>query len=109
MAKNPYHNTEIGHWQPELTKIVNGTPVRFRDICVHEIRMGDVEDPDLFVASPILEWQKSESGKFIMDNAVEPPYWIRMVEPSYFGYVYRIMARLSDYNETFYQLKWGNK
>ena len=30
------------------------------EIKVHEIKMGDVEDPDLFVASPIYEWQQTD-------------------------------------------------
>ncbi len=41
------------HWQPEQVKIIGDRAIRFRDVCVHEIRMGDVEDPDLFVADPI--------------------------------------------------------
>lgn len=98
---------EQTHWQPEMTKIIDGNPVRFRDVCVHEIRMGDVEDPDLFVANPIWEWQESESGKFVMEHAVEPPYWVRNVDYTTYGYQYKIMARLSEQNQTFWRLKWG--
>jgi len=38
------------HWQPSQTKWVDGKWISFRDVVVHTIRMGDVEDPDLFVA-----------------------------------------------------------
>jgi hypothetical protein len=97
---------EYKHWQPEFTKIVDGKPVRFRDVCVHEITMGDVEDPDLFVADPIWKWQQTEPGKFIMENAVEAPYWTRSMDYTTYGHKYRIMARLSEQNEIFWRLKY---
>jgi hypothetical protein len=96
------------HWLPEEVKIIGDRAVRFRDVCVHEIRMGDVEDPDLFVAQPIYEWQQSDAGKFIMENAVDKPYWSRSMDPHTYGHLYRIVARLSEQNETFWKLKWGN-
>ena len=33
------------------------------EINVHEILMGDVEDPDLMIAAPIYEWQQTEAGR----------------------------------------------
>lgn len=103
------HNelAEYAHWKAEEVKIINDTPVCFRDICVLEIRMGDVDDPDIFIASPIWDWQQTEAGKFIMEHAVEQPYWVRMHDPYNYGHVYRIMARLSKQNEIFWRLKWG--
>lgn len=92
------------HWQPEFTKVIDGKPVRFRDVCVHEVRLSDVEDPDLWVASPIWEWQQTEVGKFIMEHAVEKPYWISHMDPATYGHLYKIMARLSEQNETFWRL-----
>lgn len=92
--------------QPPAVKIINGQAIRFRDVVVHEIRMGDVEDPDMFVAQPIYEWQGSDAGKFIMQHAVEKPYWTRHLDQSYYGYIYRIVARLSDADECFWRLKW---
>ena len=98
--------THPEHWQPEMTKIIDGRPVRFRDVCVLEIRMGDVEDPDLWVADPIWKWQQTEAGKFVMDHAEEKPYWHRSIDHSTYGHKYLIMARLSEQNETFWRLKY---
>ena len=109
MAITHTHESEYKHWQPERFEIIGDKAVRFRDICVHEIRMGDVEDPDLFVADPIWKWQESDAGKFIMEHAIEKPYWTRQADISSYGHVYRIMARLSEQHETFWTLKWGNK
>ena len=107
MAITRNHEAEYKHWQPEETKIIDGKPVRFRDVCVHEITMGDVEDPDLFVGHPIWEWQQSEAGKFIMECAVEKPYWIRQLDYRSYGHIYRIMARLKEQDQVFWELKWG--
>jgi hypothetical protein len=96
------------HWQPAEVKIIDSRAVRFRDVCVHQIHMGDVEDPDLFVAEPIWKWQQTDAGRFIMEHAVDKPYWTRSMDYSSYGHTYRIVARLSEQNETFWQLKWGN-
>jgi hypothetical protein len=81
--------------------------VRFRDVCVHIIKIGDVEDPEIYVAAPIWEWQQTDAGKFVMEHAVDKPYWTQYMDYNSFGLVYRIMARLSEQNEVFWKLKWG--
>ena len=73
---------------------------------VHYINMGDVEDPDLFVAQPIYEWQQTEKGKYIMQNSKPEPMWVRAVNPSTYGYEYRIKAYLTPEQLTFYKLKY---
>jgi hypothetical protein len=78
-------------------------------VVVHKFSMGDVDDPDLYVAQPIYEWQESDAGKFIMEHAVEKPYWHRTNDIASYGHRYDIVARLSEQNETFWILKWGNK
>jgi hypothetical protein len=109
MAITSTHPDEYKQWQPERTEIIGDRAVTFRDVCVHEIRMGDVEDPDIMVADPIWKWQQSDAGKFIMEHAVEKPYWTRSMDYASWGHKYRIMARLSEQNELFWTLKWGNK
>ena len=108
MATTSNEQSQYKHWLPEEVKIIGDRAVRFRDICVHEIRMGDVEDPDLFVAEPIWKWQESDAGRFIMEHAVDEPYWTRSMDPHSYGHMYRIVARLSEQHETFWRLKWGN-
>lgn len=85
---------------------VDGRAVKFSDVVVHTINMGDVEDPDLLVAQPIYEWQESEAGKWILDHAVETPFWHRMMNPYNFGWTYYIVARLAEHDQTFWTLKW---
>jgi len=103
-TSNNFEN--YAHWQAEEYKIIEDQVVRFSDICVYEFTMGDVEDPDLYAAQPIWEWQESEAGQFVMAHAVESPYWIRQVDYHNYGHRYRIMARLSEPNQTFFWLKF---
>lgn len=80
-----------------------------KTVVVHRFLMGDVEDPDLYAAEPLIEWQNSEVGKWIMERAVETPEWHRHVDHTTFGYQYAVVARLKDVDYTFWALKWGSK
>ena len=68
--------------------------------------MGDVEDPALYAAQPLSEWQDSEAGRFVMAHAVEPPYWTRSINPLSYGYLYVIVARMRESDQTFFKLKF---
>ena len=76
-------------------------------IVVHRFKMGDVEDPDLFAAEPIYNWQQTEQGQFVMANAVEPPVWQRQMDLRHYGYDYAIIAELEAKKLTEFYLKWG--
>ena len=73
---------------------------------VHYIKMGDVEDPDLFVAQPIYEWQQTEAGKWIMENSNPAPSWHRQVDYTTYGHLYLIRAYLTHKQLTFWKLKY---
>ncbi len=45
-------------------------------IIVHKIAMGDVEDPELYAAAPILEWEKSEKGQWLHKNSKQQMEYI---------------------------------
>ena len=93
-------------FKPTEYKLVGDKVVKFSDVKVHEFNMGDVEDPDLYAAQPILEWQQSEAGQWIMEHAVEKPFWHRAVNPYTFGHTYYIIARLREQDQTYWALKW---
>lgn len=93
----------------ELQKfnIVDGKVVELHYVTVHEFRVNDSEDPDLYAAVPMLDWQNTEKGQWVMEHAVEAPLWYRNIDPVTFGYRYMIRARLRGPDHTFWQLKWG--
>ena len=92
--------------QPPEYRVINDRVVCISDIVVHEFAMGDVEDPDLYAAQPLNEWQDSEAGKFVMAHAVEPPYWTRRFDQFGHGYRYAIVARMRESDQTFFKLKF---
>jgi hypothetical protein len=104
---NTQYSESTTHWQPEFTKIVDGQPVRFRDFCVHEFYLSDVEDPVILAGGPMWDWQESEAGEWVIANAEEKPYWVKDIDPRTYSYRFRIMARLSEHNYTFFKLKFG--
>jgi hypothetical protein len=65
-----------------------------KTVVVHSFSMGDVEDPDLYAAEPLIKWERSEEGQWVMANAVETPSWHRMADPYNYGYRYEIRAKL---------------
>lgn len=78
-------------------------------ICVHTFRLGDTEDPLLWAAVPINSWETTESGAWIMEHALEQPYFNIGVDPvGYGGHLGRIFARLGEEDLTYYLLKYGN-
>lgn len=76
-------------------------------VIVHEFTMNDAEDPDLYAAQPMWEWQNTEKGAWVMEHAMESPIWHKMVDAMSFGWRYRISAKLKGPDYTFYTLKWG--
>lgn len=64
-----------------------------REIVVHTFTMGDVDDPDLYAAQPLWEWQQSEFGKWVMKNACDVPTWHRQADAMSYGYKYVITAK----------------
>ena len=88
--------------------VIDGFAHRIHKTVVHQFLMGDVEDPDLYAAEPLIEWQHSEMGKFVMSKAVETPEWHRMADVVTYGYKFAIVAKLKERDYTFWVLKWGN-
>ncbi len=76
------------------------------EIDVHEILMGDVEDPDLMIAAPIYEWQQTDAGKYIMEHSDPTAKWVRSNYPSYMGHKYTIKGYLTDKQVTYFKLKY---
>jgi len=78
-------------------------------IVVLEFTMGDVEDPDLWAAEPIWNWQQSDAGKWVMEHASDTPVWHRGADMHSYGHKYRVVADLKEEDATYYNLKWGIK
>lgn len=91
---------------PEV-KIINGLAVRFSDVCVYEFKLADFDDVDVYAAVPLCDWQQSEEGQWVMQNAVAQPYWTKYTDSMTMLTIFKIFARLTDENQTFWRLKWS--
>lgn len=85
----PVNSSDKGRWQ-----------------VVHEFTMGDVDDPDIYAAEPLWQFQQSEKGQWVIEHALETPVYQRVVDQMYYGYKYKIAARLTEQDITFFLLKW---
>lgn len=79
------------------------------NVVVYKFNMGDVEDPELYAAQPLYEWEKSESGQWVMQNALETPMWHRYMSAENYGQIYAITAKLKAKDHSYFLLKWGKE
>jgi len=89
--------------------VIDGCAHKIHKFAVHRFVLGDVDDPDLYAAQPMWEWQQSDMGKWVMEHSIETPMWMRYLEPISYGYNYAIIAWLKEQDYTFWCLKWGDK
>ena len=95
------HNYEV--------QVINGLAQRIHRVVVYSFTLGDVEDPEIYAAEPLLKWQKSEQGQWVMAHAIETPIWHRQQDYQIFGYRFAITAKLKGRDYTFWAMKWGSK
>lgn len=92
---------------PYQTIVENGKAYGLTKVVVHQFKLGDVDDPDMYAAQPLYDWRTSEMGKWVMERAVETPEWHRHIDHMTYGYQYVVVAKMKDVDYTFWQLKWG--
>jgi len=69
--------------------------------------ISDVDDVDIYVAQPIWEWQQTDKGKWVMENARDLVY-LTQPDHNYWGYQIAIRGELADPRKiTEYYLRWS--
>ncbi len=76
-------------------------------VVVHRFRVGDVDDPEIYAAEPIWNWQQTDAGKFVMEHAIDPPLYHQQLDYNTYGYQYAITAELEKKKLAEFYLKWG--
>lgn len=76
-------------------------------VIVHKFSLGDVDDPEIYAAQPIYEWQQTEAGKWVMENSVDT-YWLKHNDYQSYSLQYKIVATLTEKDATYYALKYDN-
>lgn len=72
---------------------------------VRRFTMSDVDDPELYVAHPIWEWQQTEHGQWVMKHGKDAQYHMHM-EPVTYGYQVVITAHITPRRWTEYCLRF---
>jgi hypothetical protein len=85
----------------------DGTVKEIHKVVVHKFDLSDVDDPDIYAAGPMFDWERSEAGQFVFKHAVDKPEWHRHMDPMWMGYRYIIMAELEAKKLSEFYLRWG--
>lgn len=92
---------------PNQFNVIGDHVVEVKTVVVHRFKMSDIDDPDIYVAQPLYEWQISEMGQWVMDHAVDQPEWRKNIHPGNYYIEYVIVAKLTAKDYTYWALKWG--
>jgi hypothetical protein len=77
-------------------------------VVVHSFVMAGVDDPDLFAAEPLINWEQSEKGRWVLEHASDIPVWTRSISEDMFGWKYTITAEFEQSALTEWMLKYGS-
>lgn len=88
-------------------KIVGDRVEEIREVTVHEFTIGDVDDPEIYAAQPIWEWQNTERGQWVMANAYEVPIFYHQQDFATMGHKYVIKAKFMGSALTEWLLRYG--
>lgn len=75
-------------------------------VIVHKFRMSDVDDPELYAAEPLYNWEHSESGQWVMKHSVDQPSWHLVPHPDWYGHEVLVRAVFKPEDYTFWKLKY---
>jgi hypothetical protein len=89
-------------------KVENDVVKEIHKIVVHKFDLSDVDDPDIYAAGPIFDWERSDVGQFVMKHAVDKPEWHKQMDPMFMGYRYIIIAELESKKLSEFYLRFGN-
>jgi hypothetical protein len=76
-------------------------------VIFHSFQMGDVDDPEIYAAVPIHEWEQTDQGQWVMKHCNDPRFNFHP-DASYMGHRVVISGELEDHDATFFALKWGH-
>lgn len=72
---------------------------------VHRFMLSDNDDPEVYVAQPIWEWQQTDHGKWVMAHGRDPQYHMHL-EPAAYNHIVVITAHITPKRWTEYCLRF---
>jgi hypothetical protein len=77
-------------------------------LIVKILKLGDVEDPDVYLGASAFDWLQTEHGAWVQANAIDLTYHRSPFTSDHYGYQYSISAKFEDEVAVIYKLKWGD-
>lgn len=78
-------------------------------LVVKTLRVGDVEDPEIYLGAVAYDWLQTEHGKYVKEKATDLTYnQAPLINDGYYGFQYSITALFEDEEAVIYKLKWGD-
>jgi hypothetical protein len=106
------HPPSHGHLGPKPAKqtykvmIIDDKPVEIHKVVVHSFTVGDVEDPEIYAAEPLCNWEQSEAGRWVIERAIETPEWHQQLDFQSYSYKFNVTAKLKDPDYIMWLLKF---
>lgn len=74
---------------------------------VHRFLMSDVEDPEIYAAGPLWEWENSDRGTWCKEHALPNSLEFNIyADPATYGYRVTIAGHFRKEDLVYYYLKW---
>ena len=90
----------------QVALVIDGVAHRLHKVNVHSFFMGDVDDPELYAAQPLWEWEQTEFGKWVMEHSVDDPVYHLQTDYSMMGHKVVIRATFLEKDYTWFLLKY---
>jgi len=76
-------------------------------LVVKTLKVGDVEDPEIYLGAVAYDWLQTEHGKYVKEKATDLAYHQAPMSHDY-GFQYFITAQFEDAEAVIYKLKFGD-
>lgn len=90
----------------QVAIVIDGVAHRLHKVNVHSFTMGDVDDPQLYAAHPLWEWEQTEFGQWVMEHSVDDPVYHLTTDYALMGHRVIIRATFLEKDYTWYLLKY---
>lgn len=75
-------------------------------IVVHKFHVREFEDPDLWAAKELYEWEISTQGYWVLERALNHPEWHLQLQSDSISLLCVIIADLEPIHVTEFLLRW---
>ena len=76
-------------------------------LVVKTLKLGDVEDPEVYLGAVAWDWLQTEHGAWVKRHSTDMVYH-QSIDHLNYGYAYYITASFNNEDAMIYKLKWGD-